>query len=356
MPCAWRRHRRPRLQWLPAVDFTRRCTAVRDRRPAWSSVSARLIRLARLKFGEAFPPVGSAVWDRPLPARIRPLFAPQKRGRVEPAEGVACRHRRAPLRGRRNRARDGEELNTSWPLGRGKEPSLLSARDLSEFSPLVPEDLGLIVQAGAPQLMPDGALLYTATRWEGQDRRVRLLRQPEGQAAVILFDGELADPALSPDGTTVAFAGRLQGEAGIALLDVATGEARLLAKFAGQARAPVWSPDGSRLLVEVLAPPTEGPDEPRVMTRVRYDLDGLGHLGSRTWNVYVIDVVSGLATGVGPAAWHHFYPSWAPDGRRIALVTTRRLDWDIEWVWDIYTVDLTTLRWQCLTRSDGVAR
>ena len=224
------------------------------------------------------------------------------------------------------------------------------------LSPFMPEDLGRIVQAGPPILMPGGDVLYPATRFEDGARRVRLARlRPSGDPDN-LYDGEMADPALSSDGRRVAFVGHINGEAGVALLDVETRAVRLLTRFAGTARAPQWSPDGSRLLVEVLAPLAEGPQDPHVVTRVRYDLDGLGYLGSRTWSVYVIDVATGFATAVGTPDWHHFYPAWAPEGRRIALITTRRPDWDIEWVWDLYTVNLDSNEWRLLTPSDGVAR
>ena len=223
-------------------------------------------------------------------------------------------------------------------------------------SPFRPEDLARLVQAGPPIFMPGGDLLYPATRFEDGGRRVRLTRLPRSGDPQNLYDGEMADPALSADGSLVAFVGRVSGEEGVALLDVRTGEVRLLTKFAGSVRAPVWSPDGRRLMVEVLSPMEEGPQDPHVVTRVRYDLDGLGYLGSRTWNVYVLDVASGSATPVGTPEWHHLYPCWAPDGRHIALITTRRPDWDIEWVWDLYTVDLDSKEWRLLTRSDGVAR
>lgn len=227
---------------------------------------------------------------------------------------------------------------------------------VQSLPPLMPEDVALLADAGAPLLAPDGSIIYTSGRYRDRQRVTELaLVAPSGPPSVI-WTGSVEPPALSPDGTTLAFVGEVQGERGVALLDLNTRIPRLLTRFAGMPRFPLWSPDGRRILVEVLAPPTEGAGDPRVMTRVRYDLNGLGHLGGRTWNVYIIDVRSGTATAIGDPAWHHFYPAWAPDGQRIALSTTRRPDWDLEWVWDIYTVDLETREWNKLTNSDGVAR
>ncbi len=221
--------------------------------------------------------------------------------------------------------------------------------------PLSPEDVTRVVEVGSPLITPDGTILYTATRWE-KGRQVTDLSEvsPEG-APRVLVTGQVETPALSPDGQSLAYIGAVQGERGLVLCPRTTGEPRLLTRFAGAPRAPVWSPDGGRLLVEVLSPPIP-PTAPRVRMRLRYDLNGLGDLDDRRWNVWVVDAVTGAASPLGDPAWHHFYPSWAPDGRRVVCVTTRRPDWDLEWVWDVYVVDLDRRTWTRLTASDGVAR
>lgn len=223
-------------------------------------------------------------------------------------------------------------------------------------APIKPEDVALLVDGGAPLLASDGSILYTVGFFHDHQRQARLMRVEPGGTTDVLYDGPCEGPDLSPDGRSVAFVGAIGGEPGVILLDIASRSARLLARFAGTPRFPIFSPDGTTLLVEVLSPPVVTPTEPQVMTRVRYDLNGLGNLDGRVWNVYLVDVGTGVATALGDPHWHHLYPCWAPDSHRIALSTTRGPDWDIEWVWDLYTVDLRTREWQRLTESDGVAR
>jgi dipeptidyl aminopeptidase/acylaminoacyl peptidase len=231
-----------------------------------------------------------------------------------------------------------------------------SPMPVETLPPLMPEDIALLVDAGAPLLTPDGGLIYTTGRFKDGRRLTDLMYRPSDGETRCLLTGQIESPDLSPDGRRLAYVGEVQGERGVIVLDLDHPTPQLIARFSGSPRFPLWSPDGSRLLLEVLAPSAEAADDPRVMTRVRYDLNGLGHLGGRIWNVYVIDVGSGAATAIGDPAWHHFYPTWSPDGRSIALSTTRRADWDLEWVWDIYTVDLERKVWTRLTESDGVAR
>ena len=78
---------------------------------------------------------------------------------------------------------------------------------------------------------------------------------------------------------------------------------------------------------------------PRVARRLRTFLNGSGYIGDGFWHLFVVDVPSGATRQITDGEWHHFSPAWSPDGRRLAFVTTRREEWDLEWIWDIYTSD-----------------
>jgi len=53
--------------------------------------------------------------------------------------------------------------------------------------------------------------------------------------------------------------------------------------------------------------------------------------------------------------WHHFAPGWSPDGAHITCISTRRDDWDTEWVWDVFVLDAHdgAAPPRCLTQSQG---
>ncbi len=69
------------------------------------------------------------------------------------------------------------------------------------------------------------------------------LVKADGRGLTLLTDG--LDPALSPDGTQVAFT-RWRDEAGLYVINVDGGDERLL-YGTPQAKAPAWSPDGAKI-------------------------------------------------------------------------------------------------------------
>jgi dipeptidyl aminopeptidase/acylaminoacyl peptidase len=103
---------------------------------------------------------------------------------------------------------------------------------------------------------------------------------------------------------------------------------------------PVWSPDGQRIAftARVSAEPTT-PGAPRVINRLRYLLNGAGYIGEGFWHVFTVQTHEPKAVQLTSGDWHHFSPAWSPDGTQLACITTRREDWDTEWVWDVYVLD-----------------
>jgi dipeptidyl aminopeptidase/acylaminoacyl peptidase len=220
-------------------------------------------------------------------------------------------------------------------------------------TPLGPQDFARWRQAGLPALSPDGqAVLYTLTDFGPDGRRSNIVRLNTEGPETVTDDGVSFDPAWAPDGRGWAwFSGR--GDAARLMVRDDSGT-RVVAELSGTPRRPMWSPDGTRIAFELL-PPAADPLAPRRVTRVRFNLNGVGFLGDRVWRVLVADVASGRVWQIGDDRFHHFSPAWRPDSGRLAVVTTRRRDWDIEWVWDVWTVTPAGEDWQCLTPSDGVS-
>ncbi len=107
---------------------------------------------------------------------------------------------------------------------------------------------------------------------------------------------------------------------------------------------PVWSPNEPRIAftARVSAAEPQAPAAPRVIRRLRYMLDGAGYIADCFWHVFTVQVADaqpGTAVQLTSCEWHHFAPGWSPDGAKIMCITTRRDDWDTEWVWDLYVLD-----------------
>lgn len=221
--------------------------------------------------------------------------------------------------------------------------------------PLQPEDIFRIRSAGLPTIAPDGqAVLYAVSRIEEGRYCSDLYRlDATGSPYPITFDGVSFDPVWAPDARRSAwFSGR--DEVYSLVLGTSARKSRILARIEGTPRRPLWSPNGQYILFELL-PPSPDPEAPRPVTHLRVNLNGVGFLGDRTWQVRVVEIASGRMWSLGPQAFHHFCPAWGPDSRRIAVVTTRRQDWDLEWVWDVYVASLDGVDWTRLTLSDGVS-
>lgn len=226
------------------------------------------------------------------------------------------------------------------------------------------EDLYDLPSVGSPQISPDGSqVVYTVgIRDREVDKtrsRVWLVATEGGKLEPFSPEDESASsPRWSPDGSRLAYV--VSGENGSRLAVQRLGETSPTIyepSFMGGIGGLVWSPDGEKLAFtsRTVPEPTDTRDtRPQVIDRLRYFHNGSGYVGDGIWLVYLLDTNSGEASAITDPAWHHFQPSWSPDGARLALVTTRRPDWDLEWVWDIYTCRMDGSDLLQLTGSRGV--
>ena len=252
--------------------------------------------------------------------------------------------------------------------------------------PLQPADTVQFVGASDAQPSPDGTrIAYVATTLDSRADVVRTrvhLIDPDGHPIGPIGDlgANALHPRWSPDGSLLAFVTDARDGRQVWVTAVPGGDAVQLTRISGGLSAPpVWSPDSrslaitARVFVVADGSPSTNEDadtgpahRPRVVTRLRYLLDGSGFVGDRWSHIFVVPVRIGDADAgdapmptpeaVTSGEWHHLHPTWSPDGRRIACVTTRRPDWDLEWVWDVMVFDRATPTAlpRCLTKSRGV--
>ena len=124
---------------------------------------------------------------------------------------------------------------------------------------------------------------------------------PIDQPLMRLTDGPWDDisPALSPDGSKIAFASNRSGYWDLYLLEIESGETTRLTNTQAYDGAPSWSPDGAWLASE-----TYYNNSLEIMVQSISDSS-----------------VEALMLTNNPAADHS--PAWAPKGRQLAFVTTR---------------------------------
>ncbi|TFV53150.1 S9 family peptidase [Blastococcus sp. TF02A_35] len=227
-----------------------------------------------------------------------------------------------------------------------------------------PNDLALLRTPGTPTVSPDGRIAVVAVSWpdlEADEYRSQLWAVPTDASAPArpITSGQRdTAPAFSPDGRWLAYLGAEPGgRPQVLLLPAAGGAPRRLTAHPLGAGAPVWSPD-SRRLAYVARVPGAGrygtadrtdaaAEPPRLVTSLRYRLDGVGFTGDRPSQVFVLDLPADLADDTAPlpepvqvtaGTADCADVTWRPDGGELAFVSARHPRAERDVVRDVYAV------------------
>ena len=142
-------------------------------------------------------------------------------------------------------------------------------------------------------------------------------------------------PSWSPDGKRIVFVSERDGNREIYVMDADGGNPQSLTNDPNDDRYPSWSPDSGRIVFVSQRP---------------------GHFKSKfliTYEIYVMAVDGGNQQRLTENRQNDFYPSWSPDGERIAFEADRKGDFENP---EIYVMDADGGNQQRLTenrRSDS---
>ena len=233
---------------------------------------------------------------------------------------------------------------------------------------MVPEDVFELIGVADPRVSPDGTTVAYVV-W-GVDEKANDYR---GAVWLAALDGSAeprqftagakrdADPRWSPDGSTLAFTSNRDGDVmQLYVVPVAGGEARKLTDSREDVTHPAWSPDGGNIafVARVRDAAYDEKDDkrrqPRRFTRLQYKLDDVGWTADRPQHLFTVRADgSGEPVQLTAGDAEDFGPVWSPDGATLAFISARHQDWDTEPVNDIYLVGAEGGEPRRLTRGGG---
>ncbi len=160
-----------------------------------------------------------------------------------------------------------------------------------------------------------------------------------------------SSPFWSPDGSSLGFVSRRSQEKGESTLHVipvdGPGETRTICSMPDGISSPVWSPDGrsiaftSRTRHERYEAEDVSFQSPRKVERFVSRLNGENWTFDRPSHVYVVSALgTGTPRNLTPGEWQHSGIDWVPDSSAIVTSAQRHETWDRDWAEDIYQIGL----------------
>lgn len=221
--------------------------------------------------------------------------------------------------------------------------------------PLTPDDLASFAFVSDAQMSPDGTrIAYVVRRMsvETNEYRSAIWMAPaDGSGEAMQFTSgarQDAAPRWSPDGRWLAFLSDRASEKKegrkppkqLFVVPAAGGEARQLTALADDCSEPAWSPRGDALAIVVKdaesTPPEAG--APKVYDRIRYKSDEGGHFDLRRKHIWIVCLDGTPPRRITDGDWDDSAPAFSPDGARIAFVSNRTGERDLNTVADVWTV------------------
>ena len=224
-----------------------------------------------------------------------------------------------------------------------------------------------------PQISPNGeTIVYVRRSMDRLSDRIRgdlwTLDVDSGAHRPLVVGGASAtNPRWSPNGDRLLYTTTAEGRPELRLLFLDSGQGMALAQFTEAPRQATWSPDGSTIafamFVKGEAPsfstPLTAPEgaswsEPvRVFDDITFRFDGQGYLSAGETQVFTIPAEGGTPRQVTRGDGGYDQPAWLKGGTLVVTGNPNE-DRDLDPIEsDLFAVDLASLEMTRLTDRDG---
>ena len=213
------------------------------------------------------------------------------------------------------------------------------------------ETLGRTRTPNSAAISPDGTTVAWAVRTrEGAQIHLTDVANPDPAKERIIGTGSgvtscgSSEPKWSPDGAWLAFVSNCTanadkpGQDQVFVWSRTTGESKELTHLVGGIDSPAWSPDGKSIGFLFVENATRSAG---ALAAMKPWAGVIGEDGVEIQRVGVVDVASGSFSQVTPATLHVYEFGWSPDSKQLAYVAANPPGENNWWVAQLYTQALT---------------